>query len=242
MRIFPASIFPLSDVRQLQERAVKARQIITPAPEGWSKSSINPMGVLAVFEPLWIRKGHVLRSYQYREANDGHGVVWAMPADADFPDPEKCLLTENVLLGPPKPPRVLEDFMAAIEGDGSQWSYFCASLLGRELQELGAALHGCKWSTHLILDENPLSKPRKSEASYLSLGSPEQWAWMEPDPSEWRPCVIENEDSITVNFLTFSGYLQRAIYHHADRFSRGTYRFTTQSRLVASGPTGYVLC
>ena len=133
------TIFPLRDVRQLQKRAVKAREIALPAPEGWSKSSVNPMDVLAVFEPLWIRKGHILRAYQHREANDGHGVVWAMPADADFPDPEKCPLTENVLCGPPKPSTALADFMQAVKGDGSPWSYFCASLLGRELRELGAA-------------------------------------------------------------------------------------------------------
>ena len=92
-----------------------------PAPDGWSKSSINPIDVLAVFEPLRIKDGYILRAYQHREGNDGHGVVWAMPVDADFPAPGNAQLTENVLFGSPKPPTALEDFMEVIEGDDSPW-------------------------------------------------------------------------------------------------------------------------
>ena len=125
------NIFPLPDVRQLRKRAVKAREITQPAPEGWSKSLVNPLNVLAVFEPLRIKKGYTLRAYHYREGNDSHGVVWAMPVNADFPEPQHCPCIENVLVGPPKPPTALEDFMEAIKGDGSPWSYFCASLLAQ---------------------------------------------------------------------------------------------------------------
>ena len=233
--------FPLSDVRRLRERAVKAREITAFAPEGWSKSSINPMDVLAVFEPLRIKDGYILRAYHYRENTDAHGFVWAMPVDADFPEPQHCP-RDNVLLGTPKPPTAFEDFMEAIEGDGSPWSYFCASLLGRELRELGAALHGCNWSTHAILDKNPLTEPSQSEARHSPSGGQEQWTWLEPEPSQWQPSVFGNDDSHTVTFLTFSGYRRESIYHHADWFSREAYRFTTQSTLVASGPSGYVLC
>lgn len=236
------TIFPLPDVQQLRKRAVKAREITQPAPEGWSKSSINPMQVLEVFAPLRIKKGYILRAYQYREGNDSQGIVWAMPVNADFPDPEHCPRIENILLGPPKPHKVLEDFMEAIKGDGSPWSYFCASLLARELRELGAAFHGCNWTTHAILGTNPLMEPAKLNAMHSPSGGIEQWTWLEPEPSEWQPHVVGEGSSNTVNFLTFSGYRQEVIYRHADRFSRGTYQFTTESTLVASGPKGYVLC
>jgi hypothetical protein len=36
----------------------------------------------------------------------------------------------------------LDDFMDAIEGDGSAWSYLSASLFAREAAELGALWHG----------------------------------------------------------------------------------------------------
>jgi hypothetical protein len=234
--------FPLPDIRQLRERAAKAREISALAPEGWSKSSINPMDVLAVFEPLRIKEGYILRAYQHREGNDGRGVVWAMPVDSEFPEPQHCPLSENSLLGPPKPPTALEDFMKVVEGDGSPWSHFCASLLGRELRELGAALHGCNWTPHVILDKNPLSEPSQSDAIRRSpSGCPEHWTWLEPEPSQWPPHVFEDGNSQMVEFLTFSGYHREAIYHHADRFLQGSYRFTTQSTLVASGPSGYVV-
>ena len=234
-------VFPLPEIRQLRKRAVKAREITALAPEGWSKSLINPMDVLAVFEPLSIKEMYVLRAYQHREGNDGRGVVWAMPADAYFPEPKKCPRSENVLLGPPQPPSALEDFMKAVKGDGSPWSYFCASLLGRELRELGAAFRGSDWTTHAILDQNPLTEPAKSDAMLSPSGGPQQWTWVETEPAQWQPHVCEEGSSVTVNFFTFSGYGQERIYRHCDRFSRGTYRFTTQCALVAWGPMGYVV-
>lgn len=40
----------------------------------------------------------------------------------------------------------------AIDGDGSLRSYIQASILRRELEELGAWWHGLEWSTHTLPD------------------------------------------------------------------------------------------
>ncbi|MGO8752105.1 MAG: hypothetical protein ACLQNE_39715 [Thermoguttaceae bacterium] len=147
--------FPAKKIAELRQRVGKAAQLPEECPEGWSKSTVDPMAVLAVCKPLFAKKGFVLRAYQFREGGNGNGFVWAMPVDAEFPEPQVCPKLQGVFLEPPKPPAALDDFMAAIDGNGSAWSYICASILARELAEFGAMWHGCDWDTHTILGANP---------------------------------------------------------------------------------------
>lgn len=130
--------FPISAVQRLRERAARRARPPEDGPERWSKSIVDPMKVLAVFTPLWVKDGYVLRAYQFREGGDGRGVVWAMPVDADFPEPCDCKKDRKRALQPPRPPAALDNEMEAIDGDGSPWSYLCDSLLGRELWSFGA--------------------------------------------------------------------------------------------------------
>ena len=234
-----STVFPLAEVQQLRKQATKAREVTDFVPEEWSKSTVDPMAVLAVFQPLRIKQGCILRAYQFREAADGKGVVWAMPADADFPVPGACARQENVLAGPPKPMAALDEAMEAIEGDGSPISYLCASLLSRELREFGAMLHGCNWSTHTILGQNPLTAGNALQLLNSPSGTPDQWKWLTPEPVEWQPHVHENDRAVTVTFFTFSGLGQQTIYRHSDTFQPGIYSFTTQAEEIAKGPRGY---
>lgn len=127
-----------------------------PERDGWTKSAVNPNTLLRCFPALRLKNGFVLRAYVYRDGSgNGNGVVWAMPANTCFPEPERCPRVEDAWLAPPKPPGALENYMAAVEGDGAPWSYLSASILARELREFGALWHGCSWSTHAILGSDP---------------------------------------------------------------------------------------
>lgn len=233
------TVFPLTEVQQLRKRAAKAREVTDIVPEDWSKSSVDPMEVLAVFPQLRIKKGWTLRAYQFRESADGKGIVWAMPADAEFPDPGQCPRQENVLAGPPKPVAALASVMDVIEGDGSPGSYLSASLLSRELREFGAMLHGCDWSTHTILGQNPLAAGNSLQLLNAPSGTPEQWKWLVPEPIEWQPHTHEEDGFVTIALFTFSGLGQQTIYRHTDTFQRGSYLLATQMAEIAVGPRGY---
>ena len=141
------------------------------------------------------------RAYQFHEGGNGNGFVWAIPVDAEFPDPEDCLRLKDVFLEPPKPPAALDNFMDAIEGDGSPWSYMCASILMRELAEFGAMWHGCDWSTHTILgtiedgQESVIKRATNSTTGWEFLGS---------KPADWRPCVEQDARQIRVTFFTYN--------------------------------------
>ena len=136
------------------------------------------MLVVASYRSLSVKRGYVLRAYQYRAGGNGNGIVWALPVGAAFPEPEECDSLEDRFLEPPRPRDALTDFMEVIEGTGRARAYFSASLLKRGLQELGAMWHGCGWSDHRILFATPVEQ-----------GDAEAWSWDEPPPDDWPPEV-----------------------------------------------------
>ncbi len=227
--------FPLSKLQRLRERATKAAQTPIDRPERWSKSTVDPMEVLAVFKKwLWIKEDFVLRAYLFREYGKSDGIVWAMPADADYPDPFQCRKVRSNPSWPPKPLGALDDLREALDGDGSPWSYLCASLLFCELYCFGK-LSRRVWDTHTILGENPW-KGRKKE---LDLGYPAAWRWYLPEPKEWQPHVTEDGDKITATFYAFSGYIQHRICRHRDTYRRGSYCYKSRVKDIATGPGGF---
>jgi hypothetical protein len=234
--------FALAEIQRLRKKASELARPQRNCPKGWSISRVDPMAVVAVFQPLRIKAGYILRAYQYCSGDNGNGFVWAMPEAAKFSEPNACPRLEEAFLEPPKPPDALDDFMNALDGDGSPWSYLCASLLCRELGDFGAMWHGCNWSTHTILGENPWKKETTIRESSVDMpsGSAADWKWLAPEPSEWRPQVYEEGDEVTVTFFTFSGLGREAIHQFNDRFLRGSYTFESERKEIATGPGGYV--
>ncbi len=219
-----------------------------PEPEGWSKSWHDPLKVVELFRPLRVKKDHVLRAYLHREGGNGFGVVWALPADAEYPDPKDCPRLEHHYLRLPKPWNALDDTMEAIEGDDSAWSYLAASLLRRELGEFGALWHGIKWGTHTLLDDSPWAggPPRDDEFPGQRPDSqPNQWKWFEAQPENWTPQVRLEPDRAIVTFYTYTaqaggdddGEIERErIIRHTDTYRRGKYRSMTVEKKIAEGP------
>jgi hypothetical protein len=228
--------FTAKKIAQLRRRTSKAAELPEDVPSGWSKSTVDPMAVLAVFKPLRTKEGYTLRAYQFREGGNGNGFVWAMPVDAEFPDPEDCPRLQDVFLEPPKPPFALDDVMDAIDGDGSPWSLICASIFGREISEFGAMWHGCDWDTHEVLDADPW---QEIEISREDDETEPEKEWLQPRPTNWKPQVVQDGDRVTVTVLTFSGLGQEAIYRHTDVFS-GSYKFQADRQEVAKGGRGFV--
>ena len=123
------------------------------------------MEVVAVFDGLRVKPGWTLHAHQFRNGGNGNGFVWAMPDGVEFREPEsgKDLLWTCVFSTPfaylqfrtPKPPDALPNFMEAIEGDGSAFSFLCASILARELREFGAMWHGRFWNDVELKGDDP---------------------------------------------------------------------------------------
>ena len=233
-------MFEISEVSALRERAVAAAGDPQSDALDWIKSINDPMDVLEVFDALQIKHAYVLRAYQCVGMMGGNGFVYAMPENSDFPDPNDCPRLKDQRFEPPKPPESLDDFMEAIDGDDSPWSYLSASLVKRELTEFGAMWHGCDWSTHRILGSGPLKSDGGSASVEAPRGSPEDWLWQYDEPDEWHPTVKMDNAEVTVMFYTYSGLGRDAIYQQIDRFHRHSYRFTNETIKLAEGSSGYV--
>ncbi len=146
-------LFPVDKVNQMRCKLETARAPAgdTLKQNGWHKSDLSPNVLLETLESLWLKEGYTLRGYLYKSGENGNGIVWAMPIDSPFPEPSECTSLTDQFLEPPKPEHALDDFMEAIDGDHTAWSYMCSSILGRELLEFGARWHGCEWSYERIV-------------------------------------------------------------------------------------------
>lgn len=228
--------FALARLDTLKTKPGRETDLLEQLPNGWSISPVDPTTVLVPFTSLRLRPGFILRAYQFKAGGNGNAVVWAMPVDAEFPDPGLCPRLQGVFLTPPKPPDALDDTMEAIEGDGTPWSYLCASLLARELGEFGAMWHGSEWGTHDILGAAPWKTTKRQEIR----SQEEVWRWSEPKPVDWMPRVHVADDVVTVTFLTYTALGQEKIIQHTDTFKAGNYQFATQYKVLATGPAGFV--
>jgi hypothetical protein len=233
------TVFAAAKVDELRTEAGKLLNPPEKVPDGWSKSTVDPMKVVLAFKPLHVKKGYTLRAYQFREDLGTNAFVWAMPEKAIFPEPAKCRQAVKRLgfLYGPKPPQALENVMEAIEGDGSAWSFLCASILQRELDEFGASWHGLSWSTHEVLDRNPWKSGKAKR--WAMLGKDTKWIALEPEPKEWQPQVQIGKDKVTVTFYTYSGHHRQTIYRHVDTYKPGTYYLQSERKEIAKGPWGY---
>jgi hypothetical protein len=237
--------FSASKLQKLRKKAAIVTEVPKDAPKGWSKSTVAPLKLVEVFAPLKLKKGVVLRAYQFKEGGNGNGVVWAMSADAEFPDPDQCpkVKRRDGFMMVPKPPAALDSIMEQVEGDSSAWSYMAASLLSRELWEFGAIWHGTNWGTYKILDsspwkstifgndDDPMGKPKTPE---------QDWKWLEAKPKHWRPRVTVEKDRVTVTFYTYSGYQNETICRHTDTYKPGSYRYESERKEIAQGGKGFV--
>ncbi len=231
----------INQLRQEAQELTFPGEDDAPDSEGWSKSRYDPNRLVDLFKPLRLKKGFVLRAYLFREGGNGNGVVWAMPAEAEFPEPEDCPELEQHMFKAPKPWDALDDPMAVIEGDDSEWSYLAASLLRRELREFGALWHGVQWGVHTLLNDDPWkARPMDDEADPLQAPSTplREWKWYQPRPAQWAPRVEMTPDRVTVTFHTYCPLYKEAIYRHTDTYRRGQYRAKTEQVRIADAPGG----
>jgi hypothetical protein len=201
---------------------------------------VGPLRVLRAFPLLRLKSGFTLRAYQFRVGGNGEGYVYAMPEGATLPAPEQWPSDPSDSLEPPRPPQSLEDIMDAVEGDGTPWSYFSASLFAREISEFGAMWHGESWNTHRILATDAMSIIQRENNSARSDCDSRVWTWEQPVPEQWAPRLVPSGDSIKVVFHTFTGLGQQRIVRHTDEYQGRSYRFRISRRVIAWGPLGYI--
>ena len=232
-----ATTFSAKQFTDIRQKVMEAAMVPENVAEGWSISKVDPARLVPLFKTLKLKRGFVLRAYQFADGGNGNGIVWALPQDADFPDPNEALKERFGFPRPPKPNRALDNYMEAIEGDGSAVSYISASILSRELQEFGALWHGCDWSLHTVLGADPWTTPYdEADEPHIPSRPETPWRWEGKRPTDWRPRLSVADGKIKVTFYTYSPLGKEGIYEHVDEYRPGEYRFTTSRKKVGIGP------
>jgi len=238
-----SSRFSAETVAALRERAVTAIELPATTPDGWSKSRVDPLKLLTVFDSLRLREGFTWRAYQFKEDGNANGIVWAMPMDAAFPSPDECPRLESHLMKAPKPLDALDDAMEIVEGNDTAAAYLQASILRRELRDFGAAWHGINWGAHHVVDQDPSRNPvDAAERDPLKTPStePGDWKWSQARPDDWKPRVDLYPDRVVVTFYTYSGYETERLYKHVDTYRRGKFRPRVEEAVIAVGRPGWL--
>jgi hypothetical protein len=207
----------------------------------WAKSPLDPMKFFdAATGRVWVKSGYTLRAY-YHGGMNAYSQVFAARVNDPFPDP----IPARSFLGFRSsklrlPLGALTDFMKIIDGDHSPWSYLVASLLRRELKELGNTWHRLAWKTHDLLYSPP--------QWYLDI-SPTENAENRPHftmlrrflyrPEEWLPVFDKRAGICTLRFCTYSD-MSGTIFRHLDEYAKGDYQFSSVVTPLARSGEGYI--
>jgi hypothetical protein len=199
---------------------------------GWFKSSGNPESIVRGFSHLHIKSGYKLRAYQYSDGGNGNGIVYAIPADKDLPEPRDSEQIDDQFLSGPKPTFALDDFMQVIEGDKTPVSYLQASIAFHELHEFGAIWHGTSWGRDVIL---PINDDEATKAYKY------EWNMIEDEPEIIEPHFYYNYDgNPVVVFHTINDIYTVTLNRYVHVFNKDDYTLNVERNIIATAEGGII--
>lgn len=187
----------------------------------WFISTTNPGSVLTKLPGLKLKAAVRLVGYLHRTAEEGVGVIWAVPEDlSTTAQLEKALATSGDQQHPPQPEGAFADVMAAIQGDRSPASWIVASMLRREFREFGALGKSCNWLHHRLIDAIP------AQAKW-------QWRTANPPKDLVPKVVIYPDNKVAIEFFTCRVTAPVAIFQHIDQYPANQYQAASVDRPIA---------
>jgi len=186
----------------------------------WFISSMNPGAALMKLPGLRVKPGFRFVTFLNRVATDGIGVTWAVAeAMSTTAQLERALSPQNKIQTPPRPEGALLDVMEAIEGDRTPLSFVIASLLRREIQELGRLGKYRNWAHHRLIDAVP---------------NQVKWEWRGKEPQDLAPKVLIYPDhKVAIEFFSCRITAPVAIFQHIDQYPPNQYKAASTDRAIA---------
>lgn len=215
---------------------------------GYGRNFDNPYDtnrIFALYPWLRLKPGFCWRLLTLEWVRYAGPYMFAVPLDL-----RRAPLSQRTE-GPQHVPGALSDFMLAVEGDDSPWSYLSASLLARDADELGAYATGARFCNQTLVSSCPevhgaeRSEERRGCLAKLfrippSSAPPRGWEWSQPPPQNWRPQVQLTPEQAVVTFYTYKLYYGEAITRYTDTYQRGLYCPSRSSDRIALGPNSIV--
>lgn len=177
----------------------------------WFLSIFDAATVIQRLPGLSLAPGYRFATYLYRLQDQGVGHTVSLP------EPQASL-TQLMAVLPgadkpeslPQPHGALPDWMATIVGDRSPMSYMLASMLKRELAELGRL-----GEAHTIWQRHRYVAAAPTQA---------RWQWRSEAAPDLRPRIRVMEDErVTVEFFSCRVQPSIAIFQHLDQYEPDSY-------------------
>ena len=224
--------FPATEVNAANDRASDL------SPDDRSRLSydltFDPTPILTSFGCLSMKPGWVLRAYVDGNVASESTVI-ALPLPGSAAQAPLSIVGEGQGLYPNAHFDYHLDldldgclrFMAAVEGDGTPWSYLCASLAVRRLIDFGASDHARyahDWAGHRIVE----TWPQPSGPWRVEPGA---------EKRAELPRVVVDQDCVTVRLYTHSPPAANGegVWLHQDRYALGSYDPVMTRTLLAAG-------
>jgi len=236
--------FPVEVVRQFRRQALAIRRTLRNiGPHEWCRVDFDAEALIGVFASLSLRPGYRLLTYFYHSNGNGNGVVVAFPEESDAyrvlasvsaGTPISWPPTEDAPMGP----------MEVIESDGSALAYLSASLLMRELREVGAEWHGVDWEEREVMAPTRTylagrSRTAKHNQSLQNLVDELEWPQDKPAIESLAPEVRFDDQVVQVVLHTFTEMGRQHVTRWTDVYT-DSYAPACESEEVAVGGSGFV--
>jgi len=232
-------------VRRFRREALAVRRTLrNSGPHEWCRVDFDAEALIAVFPSLALRPGYRLLTYYYHSNGNGNGVVMAFPEESDayqalaaVPAGTPISWAPGEADGPIWP-------MEVIDGDGSAMAYLSASLLTRELHEVGAEWHGVDWEEREVMAPTRTylagrSRTAKHNQSLQNLVDELEWPQEKPAIESLAPEVRFDDQKVQVVFHTFTEMGRQHVTRWTDVYT-DSYAPACESEEVAAGGPGFV--
>lgn len=186
----------------------------------WTISTINPAAALIKLSGLRLKPGLRLVTYLHRRKTGGISMTWAVPEAMSTTAQLEIALAQvgRDRNQPPQPAEAIA-VMDAFEGDRSPMSFLIASILQRELQELGALGIDSKWLHHRPIEALPAQA---------------KWQWRADPPKDLLTKVqVAPNGQAAIEFFTCRVKPPVVICRHVDQYAAGSYHPKSVDRAIA---------
>ncbi|NJL85529.1 MAG: hypothetical protein HC886_05430 [Leptolyngbyaceae cyanobacterium SM1_1_3] len=216
----PTSLSELGDLFRVG--GIPDETIVAPNAQGrWFLSTVDPAAAIAKLPGLAVAPGWCLVIYLYRQARAGMGATWAIPESFSTTAFLEAALRDTSAEQIPRP-EAAKPVMEALTGNFSVASFLAASLLYREIKEIGRFGKLAHWSRHRLIGAIPPNQP---------------WQWRGKAPQDLAPKVrVLPDQPAAVEFFTCRLTPPVSLFRHVDQYAAGSYRLKSTDQSIALIP------
>lgn len=238
-------VFPFDVIQRFRRQALAIRRTLrNRGPHEWCRAHFDAEALIAVFPTLSLQSGYRLLTYLYHSNGNGNGRVVAFPEDSDvYRSAAAVPAWSPISCAPGKEDGAMWP-MEVIDGDGSALACLSASLLMRELGEVGAEWHGVHWDEEQVLAPTGTylrgkGRTVKHNQSLQHLVDELEWTGEKPAIESLAPEVCFDSEVVRVVLHTYSELGRQHVTRWTDTYTDG-YAPACGYEEVAVGGPGFV--